>query len=266
MSRRRLIGSSRWSGRLGLSCVVVCAAMLYAFPAAAWADTIALRFNGTADLTGFGGSPTSVFAGSVTWDPSGGWVPVWPGCPDFCLDGSPGAVTATLVIDSVDYVEQIDPISRLIVWGFGGMSLDLHFSPAIDFDGGIAPDVLVVSLNMFSDPSDYSLLVDGQLPYDLAFLPHLNDRYLVFSDTFFGGVCEEPCVRASTLSVVPEPSSTALLLVGLLVGARSVGRGRRPLTDWPRSDPRTDQAAGHEPVVLDLRLGAGLGPRAGRTR
>jgi hypothetical protein len=199
--------------------------MVVALAAEARADTITLRFDGTADLTGFGGSPTSVFSGSVSWDPDGGWVPVSPGCPDFCLDGSPGAVSATFAVDSVDYTNRIDPISRFIVWGFGGISLDLYFTPAIDFDGGSAPDLLLASLNLFSDPADHSLLVDSQLPEDLGFLPHLNDRYLVFSDAFFGGLCEEPCVHADTLVVVAEPASGALLMVGLLVGA-SVRRRR----------------------------------------
>jgi hypothetical protein len=234
MSPDRQIGSSRWPARLARLVVAVGTTMLCALPAVAQAGPITLRFNGTVDLTGFGGSPTSGFAGSVTWDPDSGWVAVWPGCPDFCLDGSPGAVSATFAIDFADYTDRIDPISRFIVWGFGGISLDLHFVPAIDVDGGIAPDVAVVSLNLFSDPADYSLLVDSQLPADITFLPHLTDRYLVFSDQFFGGSCEEPCVHATTLSVVAEPSSTALLLLGLSVAYWSARRRRPAIADQRR--------------------------------
>jgi hypothetical protein len=95
----------------------------------------------------------------------------------------------------------------------------LIFAPPLDVDGGGAPDVLLFSLNLFSDPSDYSILVDGQRPDNLRFLRHLNDRSASFSETIAGTtMCEEfmgACANADTLSVVPEPASMTLLLMGL---------------------------------------------------
>jgi hypothetical protein len=232
MSRSRPIERDRSACWSAWFCAVV-TALLFLTCGAAQADTLGLRFYGTADLTGFGGNPMSAFAGGVTWDPDTGWVPEWPGCPDFCLDGSPGAVSATFSIDSVDYTGRIDPASRFIVWGFGGLSLDLYFTPRIDFDGGNAPDVRNVSLDLFSHPPDYSLFVDSELPDDLAFLPHLNHRVLVFRDRHLED--ERPCevcVGASTLTVVPEPSSAALVVTALLAG-RFARRRRHGVTQLP---------------------------------
>ena len=179
-------------------------------PATAQADPLTLRFDGTADLTSFGGSASSVFSGSLMWDPDSGWLPEWPGCPDFCLDGSSGAVSATFEIDSVSYTERIDPMSRLSIWGSGALFLDLYFTPAIDLDAGVAPDVGFVELSLWSVPPDYSLFIDNQLPDDLSFLGRLVDRSLVFKQ-----VWEMDGVNADTLTVVPEPASLSLLLIGL---------------------------------------------------
>lgn len=170
---------------------------------------------------------------------------MWPGCPDFCLDGSPGAVSATFALDSVDYTDRIDPISRFIVWGFGGVSLDLYFTPAIDVDAGLAPELRLASLNLFSDPADPTLLVDGELPHDLRFLPSVNDRYLVFSNACVDESCEEVHVNAHTLSVVAEPSSGALLVVGLLAGAAVRRyRPRAPASLSSAARPRRGSSGG----------------------
>jgi len=202
-------------------------------PAAVHAESLTVRFNGTVDLSVFGGAPASVFDGSVTWDPDTAWVPQ-PGCPDFCLDGTPGAVSATFEINGVDHIPFLDrfsPFSRFIVWGNGGISLDLVFGPPLDFDGGAAPDVLLFSLNLFSDPPDFSLLVDGQLPDNLLFLSKLNSNTAFFSETIAGVVkCEEfmgACADADTLAVAPEPASMTLLLMGLSAAGWFARRGRR---------------------------------------
>lgn len=163
------------------ACLGVLLFTMGVLPAAVHAESLTVRFDGTVDLSVFGGAPASAFDGSVTWDPDTAWVPQ-PGCPDFCLDGTPGAVSATFAIDAIDYTQVIDPISRLIVWGSGGMSLDLIFDPPLDSDGGAAPDVLLFSLNLFSDPPDYTILVDGQLPDNLLFLSKLNSNTAFFSE------------------------------------------------------------------------------------
>lgn len=229
MVRTRLAAPRSLSGlvRAWLAVVLLTTSVL---PAAVYAESLTVRFNGAVDLSVFGGAPVSVFDGSVTWDPGTGWVPQ-PGCPDFCLDGTPGAVSATFTINGIDYIPSLEPTSRFIVWGHGGISLDLVFGPPLDFDGGAAPDVLLFSLNLFSDPPDFSLLVDGQLPENLLFLPHLTSNSAFFSETIAGVVsCEDfmgACADAGTLSVAPEPASTTLLLMGLSAAGWSAIRRRR---------------------------------------
>jgi hypothetical protein len=232
MVRTRLAASRSPGGRIR-ACLAVALLTMGGLPAAVHAESLTVRFNGTVDLSVFGGAPVNVFDGSVTWDPDSSWVPQ-PGCPDFCLDGAPGAVSATFEINGVDYIPSLDrfsPFSRFIVWGNGGISLDLVFAPPLDVDGGAAPDVLLFSLNLFSDPPDYSLLVDGQLPDNLLFLSKLNSTTAFFSETIAGVVtCEEfmgACADADTLAVAPEPASMTLLVMGLSAAGWSAWRRRR---------------------------------------
>jgi hypothetical protein len=232
MVRIRLAASRSPSG-LMRACLGVALLTTGVLPATAHAESLTIRFNGTVDLSVFGGAPVNVFDGSVTWDPDTAWVPQ-PGCPDFCLDGAPGAVDATLEINGVDYIPFLDrasPFSRFIVWGHGGISLDLVFAPPLDVDGWTAPDVLLFSLNLFSDPADFSLLVDGQLPDDLLFLSKLNSNTAFFSESIAGVVsCQEfmgACADADTLAIAPEPASVTLLLMGLSAAGWSAWRRRR---------------------------------------
>lgn len=233
MVRTRLVAAARWSSPRIRICLGVLMLTMGVLPAAVHAEPLTLRFDGTVDLGVFGGPSSSVFHGSVTWDPDTAWVPQ-PGCPDFCLDGTPGAVSATFEINGVDYIPFLDrfsPFSRFIVWGNGGISLDLVFGPPLDFDGGDAPDVRFFSLDLFSDPPDFSLLVDGQLPDNLLFLSKLNSNTAFFSETIAGAVqCEEfmgACADADTLAIAPEPASMTLLLMGLSAAVWTARRGRR---------------------------------------
>jgi hypothetical protein len=148
---------------------------------------------------------------------------VWEGCPDFCLDGSPDAVSATFVLDSVSYTDRIEPFSRLSIHGWGGFFLDLLLAPAIDLDGAGAPDVGYVGLSLWRDPEDSSLFDDNELPFDLAFHSRLNTRRVEFADVY---QFESVRVTSDVVSVVPEPIPTALLLSGLAAGliARRVRR------------------------------------------
>ena len=229
MVRTRL-AASRSSSNLIRAWLGVVLLTMGLLPAAVQAESLTVRFNGTVDLSVFGGAPATFVDGSVTWDPDTGWEPQ-PPCPDFCLDGAPGAVSATFAINAIDYIPLIEPTSRFIVWGSGGISLDLIFGPPLDFDGGAAPDVLLFSLNLFSDPPDFSLLVDGQLPDNLLFLSKLNSQSAFFSETIAGVVsCEEfmgACADADTLLVAPEPASMTLLLTGLSAAGWSACRRRR---------------------------------------
>lgn len=128
MSPTRLLAGLRLLVRRQCPLLAVLSMVLSLLPTPVQADTITLRFDGTVDLSQFGASSTSVFVGAVSWDPNTGWSPVDPGCPDFCLDGAPGAVSATFTLNSIDYSHLIDPISRLIIFGWGAISLDLYFA------------------------------------------------------------------------------------------------------------------------------------------
>lgn len=105
------------------------------------------------------------------------------------------------------------------------------FAPPLDVDGGAAPDVRLFSLNLFSDPPDFSLLVDGQLPDNLLFLSALNSNTAFFSESIAGVVsCQEfmgACADADTLAIAPEPASVTLLLMGLSAAGWSAWRRRR---------------------------------------
>lgn len=207
---------------LGLALILPAVGTL---PSVADAAPVSLRYSGTADLTAFGGTSGTPFKGSVTWDRSAAWIPVWPGCPDFCLDGSPGAVTATFVLHSTTYTDRIQPHSRLVVMGSGALILDLFFSPAIELDEAGGTGVGYVGLNLWSEPPDSSILDDGSLPPDLTFLPRLNDRFVQFSDDGWWG---ETTVIVDTVAVVPEPASIGLICSGLIAafGLRRHVRGR----------------------------------------
>jgi hypothetical protein len=196
-----------------------------ALPTGLRADPLTLRYSGTLDLTTFGGTP-SVFAGSVTWDPDVWWDPnAPPEClADFCLNGTPGAVSGTFAIDSVDYSDRIAPFSRFLVFGWGGLALDLYFTPPIDLDGGPALDVEFLTWLMHADPLDYSIFVDDELPQDLSFLSRVKPSYLEVAG---GGVGVAP----DTFKVVPEPASTSLLFIGLLAAG---ARRRRGSHESPR--------------------------------
>jgi hypothetical protein len=206
-------------------------------PAVAQAGPLTLRFDGTADLTVFGGPVSGTFSGSLTWDPDAAWVPVYPQCPYFCPDGSPGAISTTLTIDAVPYTQSISPwSSHLQIAGNGYMQLVLDLLHPVDFNAGPEPDVNLVVLEMFSDPSDYSLFTDNQLPENLQFLPHLNERLILFSDKTGAAVSFNRNVR-----VVPEPASTTLVLIGLSTWIAS--RRRRAAAKEARRNRTATEAA-----------------------
>lgn len=217
----RTVTALSMSRRVSPAVLALCMAMV---PVGAFGESITLRFSGSADLSPFGGAAAAAFNGTVTWDPWGAWTPQ-DGCPDFCLDGSPDAVSGTFVLESVSYTDRIDPSSRLNVLGFGALVLDLFFAPQIDLDGAAAPDLGYVGVNLWSHPPDHSILTAGKLPYDLAFLGHLNDRFVDFGDEGWWG---PTLVHSNTLEVVAEPSSMVLALSGLGVGLLA-RRRRRPI-------------------------------------
>ena len=180
-------------------------------PRQAHAEPLTLRYSGTAPLEAFGGPPDAQFRGTVTWDPYGGWVPAWEGCPDFCLDGTAGAVSATFILDGIDYANRIETFSRLMVMGSGALILELYFGPPIHLGAEGSPDLRYVGLNLWSEPADYSIFIDNTLPLDTAFLGQLNDRFVQFSASEW-----DPTVIVDSPTVVPEPSSMTLALAGLI--------------------------------------------------
>jgi hypothetical protein len=205
--------------------------LLCSIPRAAHALPIGLRFSGTVDLSAFGVSAPSAFDGTVTWDsdrtcgPGGGGEGDFPLAP---LDGSAPCAAATLRIDSVDQNTFDLNLSRLMLFS-EGMVLQLWFVPPVDLDGFSPPDLALVELGLWQPYGGAGVVFPdiGQLPEGLSFLPRLTDRTFVLASA---GCVEfaEQCVRseADTLTVVPEPSSTALFIVGLsAVGAwRTVRR------------------------------------------
>ena len=214
--------------RVAGACFAIAIGMC-ALPTGLRADPLTLRYSGTLDLTAFGGN-SSVFSGSLTWDPDVSWDPAEPpGCPaDFCLNGTPGAVAGTFAIDAVDYSDRIAPFSRFLVFGWGGLALDLYFAAPIDLDGGPAPDVEFLTWLMAADSVDYSIFVDNELPQDLSFLTRVKPRSLEVSGGGVGAV-------ADSFTVVPEPASTALLFISVLAaGARRWRGSHEPAVDTRR--------------------------------
>jgi hypothetical protein len=219
--------------------VVVAATILFGLSGAGHAATITLRFQAVADLSPFGGLPNSEIDGRVTWDPAN---PAHEfsesiGFAHHFLDGSPGSPTAAFAINSIEYGDRIRPsssggfgASRLVLFP-GSMFLDLWFVPEIDLDGGPAPDIALVSLDLWTD-SDPPVFRPGDFqfpPSDLSFLSRLEHRRLLllgFERDEFGLVFPaEPVVQADQLRVIPEPASMTLLVLGL--SAAAVSRAKR---------------------------------------
>jgi len=173
------------------------------WPLCAGAAIITMRYDGTADLSGFGGSPTATFEGSVTWDSTIGPVGELPDTARYRFDGE-DPVSARFAIDGIDYTPCIRPISRFEQTD-SDLFLQLFFDPLIDLDGGQAPDIEVVMLELWSDVPVFDDI--DTLPDDLTFLTRLlHQRF------FLGG--PDLVVEATTLDV-PEPGSAALLLLAL---------------------------------------------------
>lgn len=160
-----------------------------------------------ADLSAFGASSTSVFAGAVRWDETteptvfgGDWA-------RYLIDGGPTSVAASFSIGSTDYSGRIEPFSRFEQLP-DGVFLQLFFIPPIDLDTGPAPDLEMVSLDVWT--SAPPVFTDFEfLPSDLSFLSALEHRRFTFSDA-------DASVVADVLSV-PEPTLMSLLLLGLAV-------------------------------------------------
>jgi hypothetical protein len=195
---------------------VVLAAVMALAAGGADAAPLTLRYRGTVDLTPFGGTPQASFRGSVAWDPVtiGGWVAVWEGCPspDYCIDGSANAVSATFVLDAVSRTDRLAPYSRLMILSTG-IVVDLFFLPPIEVDGPGAVPLGYVGLNLWRDRPGPSPVQDGILPEDLTFVGRLPDRFVQFADEGWWG---ETSINAETLTVVPEPGAVALLVAGLI--------------------------------------------------
>jgi hypothetical protein len=186
------------------------------WPLCAGAAIITMRYDGTADLSGFGGSPTATFEGSVTWDstigPAGG---IFSETARYLFDGE-DPVSARFAIDGIDYTPRIRPGSRFEQTD-SELFLQLLFDPLIDLDGGQATDIDWVTLDLWSDVPVFDDI--DTLPDDLTFLTQLRHRrfWFVGSDFFV--------VPATTLDV-PEPGAAALLLLALC-GAATRARRRR---------------------------------------
>ena len=187
-----------------ISILIVCG-----FTAAAAADTITLSFHGSIDLSTFGGSPSSSYAGSVSWDPATDPSVWFPGVTRYLLDGAPGSVYANLAINGVNYTERIEPFSRFEQTA-SDLFLELYFEPVVDLDLGSLPDLRRFALEMWTE-SPPAFLDISHLPQDLSFLADLERRRVHFSsappDVVGGG---------SDDVTVPEPASMTLVAAALL--------------------------------------------------
>ena len=185
----------------------VAAAALCLAPLSASASTISLRFNGVADLSAFGGSPGSAFAGAVRWDETSTPSVFGSDWSRYLIDGGPASVTANFSIGPTDFSGRIEPFSRFEQLP-DGVFLQLFFLPPIDLDTGPAPDLEMVSLDVWT--SAPPVFTDfNSLPSDLSFLSALEHRSFAFSGA-------DVSVVADALSV-PEPTLMSLLLLGLVV-------------------------------------------------
>jgi len=211
--------------------LMVCGVLVWGLSSDAHAASLGLRFAGTIDLSAFGAPSTSTFDGRVSWDPSLSCGPGGGGEGDFPLsqaNGDPPCVTAALRVNAMSR-HGFDPeLSRLMLFPYG-LVLQLWFVPPVDLDGGIAPDVLLMELELWrrADHGPAVFPDIGELPEDLTFLGRLPDRAFTVSSLgcfdWYEGACAH--ARADTLTVVPEPSSMTLVLTALATVA--IGRRRR---------------------------------------
>jgi len=202
------------------------AALFLALPFIARADTITLRFGGTADLSAFGAPADSVFAGSVVWDttssPQAGDGSGWS---RFLIDGAPDSVRATFAINGVDYINDLQPFSRLEFDG-SSMFVDLWFDPLVDLDGGPAPDISRVTLDAWTDDVAPVLFDFNIPPANLAFLSHLEHRRFLFDSPADPPDFEVTSAESASL-VVPEPSLLSFVALSVaIVSARVRTAGR----------------------------------------
>ena len=216
------------SGSLHVMRAMLLGVLIGGTPLTARSAELVLTFAGTADLSPFGASSTSTFEGFFTWNPELACGPGGGGDGDFPLssrDGEKPCVTAALEVNGIAHNDFSPEWSRLMLFP-NAMALQLWWSgPLVDLDGGPAPDLKWVELDLSAayDP-EHPLFPDiTELPTDRSFLRHLPSRSLTFrSDFCFGSDGE--CISATADSlVVRDPAMAALLLAGAAV-ARLVRR------------------------------------------
>jgi hypothetical protein len=182
-----------------------------------------------ADLAAFGGSPTSTFAGDVTWDPS---MPCNGNGNDYSVcrfdpeeyDGDPVPV-GHFSIDGMDYSARIAPFSRLEVFPYD-LFLEFWFTPP---HGPGALNVGRVYLWLWSSRSEDAgtpVFDGGWLADDLAFLSRLERRTFVLTGPWNEQDPYVPAAVATTL-FVPEPGIAVLVVAGIVAAVRRRGARRR---------------------------------------
>lgn len=178
------------------------AAALVCVGTAARADVVTLRFSGTVDLSSFGASAASEFDGRVSWDPTRDPDSIGAYWARYLLDGSPSAVEATFAIDGVEYQDRIEPFSRFEITT-EDMFLQLWFAPVIDLDASTAPDLLVFSMDLWTETPPVFLEFNS-LPADLSFLARLERRRVWFAGEGGGASTDDFKVSApGQLTLLP---------------------------------------------------------------
>jgi hypothetical protein len=197
--------------------------MLAARPAQA--TTLTLNFHGLVDLASFGGSDSTDFSGSVTWDPA--TAPFFtqpnPARADYHLIGS------TFSLNGADVTGQIAGGQFLSVENVAGEWLLLT---AFDFSPSLSPAAITRgTLGLRGTAQAAHGLHTTALPTNFDFLSTMSLETFNFTprlglgfDDVTGFVCE---LCGGEAPVVPEPTTLTFLSLGLAGVAARLRRSSR---------------------------------------
>jgi hypothetical protein len=186
--------------------VIVLTLVVSMSPAAA-GYPITMDFSGIADLSSFGGSTSSVFDGSVSWNSTDLPTFVSPFTSDY-VQANP-----VLRINGTNFAPFADPVPKIIV---ADVPLSDSFMLLFYFFGSPIPsggseNIEYVEIT-FRGPSMFS---STALPGDLSFLTQTTSQTAFFHGPRFGSAAAPVSAQAAA---VPDSAATLwLFATGLLV-------------------------------------------------